>query len=238
MSTSQALLAIRSLSLRYGAASALDRVDIEVGAGEAVALIGANGAGKSSLLKAVMGLVKPMAGEIVFDGRALASMPASARARRGIGYAPEGRRIFPAMSVRDNLAVACRDGPRARAERIESVYALFPQLEEKDRAPGWQLSGGQQQMLAIGRALMGAPRLLVLDEPSLGLSPILIDELFARIDGLAKGGTALLIAEQNAGHALAVAGRAYVLRLGRVVQSGTSAELASGDDLARALLGG
>ncbi|WP_042704763.1 ABC transporter ATP-binding protein [Azospirillum sp. B506] len=217
-----ALLSIRGLSAGYGGADALDDVSLDLAAGETVALLGANGAGKSTLLKALIGLV-PARGELRLDGADLGGLATEARVRRGIGYVPEGRRVFPGMSVRDNLEVAGRSAARDRAQDVERVFALFPDLAFKSRESAWRLSGGQQQMLSLGRALMGRPRLLLLDEPSLGLSPKLADELFAAVRNIAETGTAVLLAEQSAARALTVAPRAVLLRLGRVVGDGLAA---------------
>jgi branched-chain amino acid transport system ATP-binding protein len=219
-----ALLSIRGLSAGYGGASALDDVSLSLVAGETVALLGANGAGKSTLLKALLGLV-PARGELRFDGADLGGLATEARVRRGIGYVPEGRRVFPGMSVRDNLEVAGLPATRDRAQDVERVFALFPDLALKSGESAWRLSGGQQQMLSLGRALMGRPRLLLLDEPSLGLSPRLADEVFAAVRRIAATGTAVLLAEQSAARALAVAPRAVLLRVGRVVGDGPVATL-------------
>jgi len=232
-----ALLQVTGLTARYGQITALEAATIEVRAGEAVALVGANGAGKTTLMKSVMGFVAPAAGAIDYDGRPLAGVAVSARARLGLGYSPEGRRVFPGMTVRENLEVASRAGRAATRGRLDEVYAMFPALAEKAAALGWQLSGGQQQMLAIGRALMTAPRLLLLDEPSLGLSPILTTEVLGRVRAIVARGTAVLLAEQNVAMALAVADRAYVLQVGRVVESGPAAELRQNPRIREAFLG-
>ena len=219
-----ALLSVRGLTAGYGGATALDGVSLTGAAGETVALLGANGAGKSTLLKALLGLV-PARGELSFDGADLGPLATEARVRRGIGYVPEGRRVFPGMSVRDNLEVAGLSAARDRAQDVERVFALFPDLAAKSRDSAWRLSGGQQQMLSLGRALMGRPRLLLLDEPSLGLSPKLADEVFAAVGRIAAAGTAVLLAEQSAARALKVAPRAILLRLGHVVGDGPVASL-------------
>ena len=233
----RALLQVKGLTARYGQITALEAATIEVRAGEAVALVGANGAGKTTLMKSVMGFVAPAAGAIDYDGRPLAGVAVSARARLGLGYSPEGRRVFPGMTVRENLEVASRAGRAATRARLDEVYAMFPALVQKAAALGWQLSGGQQQMLAIGRALMTAPRLLLLDEPSLGLSPILTAEVLGRVRAIVARGTAVLLAEQNVAMALAVADRAYVLQVGRVVESGPGAELRQNPRIRDAFLG-
>ena len=232
-----ALLRLNAVTARYGQITALESATIEVRAGEAVALVGANGAGKTTLMKSVMGFVAPAAGGIDYDGRPLAGVAVSARARMGLGYSPEGRRVFPGMTVRENLEVASRAARAATRARLDEVYAMFPALAEKAGALGWQLSGGQQQMLAIGRALMTAPRLLLLDEPSLGLSPILTAEVLGRVRAIVARGTAVLLAEQNVAKALEVADRAYVLQVGRVVESGPAAELRQNPRIREAFLG-
>ncbi len=232
-----ALLEADGLTARYGQITALDAVTLEVRAGEAVALVGANGAGKTTLMKAVMGFVAPAAGALRYAGRPLGGVSVAARARLGLGYSPEGRRVFPGMSVRENLEVASRADRAATRGRLDDVFALFPALAAKHGALGWQLSGGQQQMLAIGRALMTGPRLLLLDEPSLGLSPILTAEVLGRVRAIVGRGTAVLLAEQNVAKALEVADRAYVLQVGRVVDSGPAAELRQNPRIREAFLG-
>lgn len=214
-----ALLAVRDLVVGHGPLIALHGVSLEVAPGEIVALVGGNGAGKTTLLKAVMGLVAAQSGDILVDGETIDPLPPWARARRGLGYCPEGRRVFPGLTVEENLDVVAH--PDAR---VDSVYKLFPALALRRNALGWQLSGGEQQMLAVGRALMAMPRLLLLDEPSLGLSPRLSGELLTRLRAIAAQGTAVLLAEQNATPALTIADRAYVLALGRLVDHGPAAE--------------
>jgi branched-chain amino acid transport system ATP-binding protein len=232
------LLSVEALEVRYGAVPALRGVDIVVGANQAVALLGANGAGKSTLMKAIIGLQHPTAGRILFDGQPLDALRADRRARLGIGYCPEGRRTFPGLTVRENLAVACWGSSLVREQRIAAMFDLFPALGERQATLAWQLSGGQQQMLAIGRSLMDAPRLVLLDEPSLGLSPRLTDEVLGRIPKIVAGGTAVLLAEQNVAKALGVCSRAVVLKLGRVAAAGRAADLAASDDIRAAFLGG
>jgi len=227
------LLRIDGLTARYGQITALEGVSLEVHAGEAVALLGANGAGKSTLLKAVMGFVPAARGSIEFNGQTLAGVSVAGRSRLGLGYSPEGRRVFPGMTVRENLEVAKRS-----EASLDEVFDLFPALKEKERALGWQLSGGQQQMLAIGRALMTRPRLLLLDEPSLGLSPILTREVLERVRAIVARGTAVLLAEQNVAKALDVSSRAYVLQVGRVTESGAAAALGDNPRIREAFLGG
>jgi len=234
---SGALLEIEGLGVRHGGVPALAGIELALAPGEAVALLGANGAGKSTLLRAVIGLVAASEGAIRFDGADITRLSPEKRARAGIGYVPEGRRVFPGMSVRDNLLVACRAEAAERARRVEAAFQLFPDLAERPGRRAWQLSGGQQQMLAVARALMSAPRLLLLDEPSLGLAPALVAGLFGRLREIAAGGTAILLAEQNAAAALAFASRGIALQLGRVVASGEAAILKSAPALSEAFLG-
>ncbi|WP_448190666.1 ABC transporter ATP-binding protein [Azospirillum sp. sgz301742] len=229
------LLRIDALSAGYGGSTALHGVTLTLAPGEAVALLGANGAGKSTLLKAVLGLV-PSTGRVTFDGVDLTGLPPERRVRLGLGYVPEGRRVFPGMSVRDNLEVASFAPAAPRRAALERVFTLFPQLRAKSAERAWRLSGGQQQMLAIGRALMGAPRLLLLDEPSLGLSPKLAGDMFAAVRAIAEAGTAILIAEQSTARALAVGRRAVLLRLGSVLFEGPADTLPP-DALRAAFLG-
>ena len=232
------VLEVSGLAVRHGAVPAVDGVDLTVGAGETVALLGANGAGKSTLLAAIAGLTRASAGAIRLDGRPVTGRAAEVRARLGVGYVPEGRRVFPGMTVADNLEVAAR-APRAeRRRRLAAVAALFPSLAEHAARRAWTLSGGQQQMLAIGRALMGSPRVLLLDEPSLGLAPVLTAELFAKLREIADGGTAILLAEQNAARALDICQRGYVMRGGRVALAGDAAALRRGAHLETAFFGG
>ena len=203
----------------------MDAVSLTIAPGEVLALLGSNGAGKSSLMRAIIGLEPAAAGRILLDGADITALPPERRARMGLGYVPEGRRVFPGMSVRDNLEVASFAPKAARSGLIERVFTLFPQLQTKSRDRAWQLSGGQQQMLAIGRALMGEPRLLLLDEPSMGLSPRLTSEVMATVRAIAAGGTAVLLAEQAARRALQAADRGLWLHLGRVADTGDATDL-------------
>jgi len=229
-------LAIVHLAAGYGAITALHDISLTIEAGEAVALVGANGAGKSTLMKCIMGLAAVRSGRLDFDGADLLRRRVAQRAGLGIGYAPEGRRIFPGLTVHENLLVASRDRDGGRAKAAE-IYGIFPPLREKRDALGWSLSGGQQQMLAIGRALMPSPRLLLLDEPSLGLSPVLATEVLDRVGRIAAAGTAVLLAEQNVHKALTVSHRAYVIRLGRIVAEGAAHEMRDDESLRQAFLG-
>jgi branched-chain amino acid transport system ATP-binding protein len=232
------LLRVESLSVAYGAIVALRGVDFEVGSGEIAALIGSNGAGKSTLLRAVSGLLRPRSGAIWFDGTDITSERADRRVARGISQVPEGRRIFANLTVRENLQM----GAYLRDARDSSAYdralALFPRLSERLGQSAGTLSGGEQQMLAIGRALMAQPRLLLLDEPSLGLAPLLVQQIFSIIAEINAQGTTVVLVEQNARQALRVAQRAYVLETGAVTLSGAAADLARDERVRRAYLGG
>jgi branched-chain amino acid transport system ATP-binding protein len=232
------LLQVEALTVDYGPVRALTEVSLAVHAGEAVALVGANGAGKSTLFRAIVGQLAARGGRIVLGGRPLAAMRTEARVRLGLGYSPEGRRVFPGLSVRENLEVAVLGGTSDRQRLVEKAFALFPVLRDRQASPGWQLSGGQQQMLAIARALMGEPKLLLLDEPSLGLSPKLADEVLRQVRRITEDGTAVLLAEQNVSRALQCCDRAYVLEVGRIVLSGPSASLRESEAVRKAYLGG
>ncbi|MBT5416114.1 MAG: ABC transporter ATP-binding protein [Rhodospirillaceae bacterium] len=229
-------LRIDGLRVARGGAIVLDGIAFEAGAGEILALLGVNGAGKSSLIRAIAGL-EPAPGNIFLDGEDIAALSPEKRHRHGIGLVPEGRRVFPGMSVRENLEVAATDGRAARQRQIDAVFALFPDLAAKTGEAAWRLSGGQQQMLALGRALAGSPRLLLLDEPSLGLAPRLVEALLDEVRRIAADGVTILLAEQNAPAALAVADRAIVLRGGGIADSGPAGAFADPMRLRRALLG-
>jgi branched-chain amino acid transport system ATP-binding protein len=232
------ILETRDLGVRYGQITAVTGLTIRVEAGEAVALVGANGAGKTTLIKSVIGLLRLSQGELLFDGQDVRSLTAHLRARLGIGYSPEGRRVFPGLSVRENLEIASFARAPETRRLIEQMYEFFPALAQKESALGWTLSGGQQQMLAVCRALMSQPRLLLLDEPSLGLSPKLTDEVLWRIPDIAKAGTAVILAEQNLTKALEVTSRAYVMRVGSIVLEGLSSELRTNPSVRDSFLGG
>jgi branched-chain amino acid transport system ATP-binding protein len=221
------LLEIDNITLLYGRIQALHGISLTVNEGEIVALIGANGAGKSTTMRAVSGLRPIAAGRIRFAGEDITKLRADLRTVRGISQAPEGRGIFPGMSVLDNLEMGAytrRDAAGIRAD-LDRVYGLFPRLKERARQAGGTLSGGEQQMLTIGRALMSRPKLMLLDEPSMGLAPMLIQQIFSIITEINQQGTTILLVEQNAQQALSRAHRAYVLETGRIVKSGTGAEL-------------
>lgn len=214
------LLEIIGLSAGYDGAPALDGVNLRVAAGEVVGLVGVNGAGKSTLLRTVIGLHRQTAGEIRLNGAVISDTPAHGRARAGIGYVPEGRRVFPGLSVKENLEVAGADDAAARRRDIDKAFALFPQLAEKQKEAAWRLSGGQQQMLAVARALMTRPRLLLLDEPTLGLAPTAAAEVAAKIAEAATDGVGALIAEQSVARLPAAALRVAAAARGRVIFDG------------------
>jgi len=235
------MLRCEGLSVSYGAVQALVDVNLNVERGECVALLGANGAGKTTLLRAISGLVKPRAGSVSMGDEDLGRCAPEARVRRGLAHAPERRRIFPGLSVVENLTVATagwRGFRESIAADLERVFALFPRLKERHTQLGWSLSGGEQQMLAIGRALMSRPRVLLLDEPSLGLAPLLSEEVYEQLARINDGmGLTMLIVEQNTAMALSVASRAYVLEHGSVVLAGTAAELLDHPRVQEAYLG-
>jgi branched-chain amino acid transport system ATP-binding protein len=232
------LLEVRELRAGYGAIEILRGVDIAVGAGEIVALLGSNGAGKSTLNNNVCGLYRPFGGTIRFDGSDITGSAPMRIVESGLIQVPEGRRVFPNLSVRENLELGSyRRGKPDRARNLEKVVAIFPRLKERWTQAAGTLSGGEQQMLAIGRGLMGEPRLLILDEPSLGLSPLLVEEMFALIGRLNADGLAILLVEQNVVQSLAIAHRAYVLENGRMALSGSANELAQHPDLRKSYLG-
>ncbi|HVV93626.1 MAG TPA: ABC transporter ATP-binding protein [Hyphomicrobiales bacterium] len=236
----QPLLAVEGVEAYYGAIAALRGVDLDVREGEIVALIGANGAGKSTLMMTILGNPRARAGRIVFDGRDIAALPTHAIARLGIAQAPEGRRIFPRMSVMENLQLGATGAdPAGFATTLEEVLALFPRLKERLAQRGGTLSGGEQQMLAIARALMSRPRLLMLDEPSLGLAPLIVKQIFAAIAELnRRDGLTVFLVEQNAYHALRLAHRGYVLVNGAIQMSGTGRELLASPEVRAAYLEG
>ena len=232
------MLKINGLTSRYGRIQALHGIDLGVAEGELVALVGANGAGKTTLLRALSGVQPVSAGRVSFEGTDITALSADKRVRQGIVQVPEGRQVFAPLAVEDNLRLGAYARGRAEAGRtMERVYAMFPVLAEKRRQPAGNLSGGQQQMLAIGRALMALPRLLLLDEPSMGLAPKLVEEIFACVRALKAAATTIFLVDQNARAALSVADRAYVLETGRVVLSGSGAELLGNERVRAAYLG-
>jgi branched-chain amino acid transport system ATP-binding protein len=232
------LLAVRGLVAGYGETPVLRGLDLEAASGEIVAVLGSNGVGKTTLNKTLSGVLRASAGEIVFDGRRIDRLAAPEIVAAGLIHVPEGRRIFPDLNVRENLELGSyrRAKPR-RAANLEKVFALFPRLRERVRQAAGTLSGGEQQMLAIGRGLMGEPRLLILDEPSLGLSPLLVEELFALIGRLREEGLTILLVEQNVVQSLGIASRAYVLANGRITLSGRADDLADNPQLEKTYLG-
>ena len=232
-------LRVENIHVYYGAIHAIRGVTFTVNEGEVVTLIGANGAGKSTILKTVSGLLRPKSGTISFDGTDITQIPPHKLVPMGLAHVPEGRRIFQQMTVEENLEMGAFTQPKGGiAMDLEKVFALFPRLKERRRQIAGTLSGGEQQMLAMGRALMSHPKLLMLDEPSMGLAPILVEQIFDIIREFHAAGTTILLVEQNAGKALAVADRAYVLEQGRITLSGTGADLAASDAVKKAYLGG
>ena len=233
------ILRVENLTVNYGAIQALQGISFHVDEGEIVTLIGANGAGKSTTLKTISGLLHPTAGDIRYEGESIAGRPADAIVKMGVVQVPEGRNIFAPLTVRENLEV----GAYTRADRdeiaasMERVFASFPRLRERLTQLGGTLSGGEQQMLAMGRGLMAQPKLLLLDEPSMGLAPILVEEIFDIIDEINDAGVSILLVEQNAAMALSVADRAYVLETGRVVLEGPAKEVLANPDVQKAYLG-
>jgi branched-chain amino acid transport system ATP-binding protein len=232
------LLSLRRLSCRYGAVQALSDVHLKVDAGEIVTLIGANGAGKSTLLKAIVSRIRPESGEILFEGKSLLHKPTHRIAALGVALVPEGRAMFGNLTVHDNLEMGGYLRSKAEnREGLESVFTLFPRLKERIQQFAGTLSGGEQQMLAIGRALMARPRLLLLDEPSLGIAPILVKSIYEAIDAINLQGVTILVVEQNAHLALKHSHRAYVLETGRIMMEGLSSNLAKDPKVKEAYLG-
>jgi branched-chain amino acid transport system ATP-binding protein len=233
-----ALLEVDDIRARYGSIEALKGVSLKVEEGEVVTLIGSNGAGKSTTLRSISGLTPAFAGKIEFAGEDITHVPAHEIVGRGIALAPEGRHCFPRMSVRENLDLGAhrRRGPEI-AEDLERVFALFPRLAEREKQKAGTMSGGEQQMLAIGRALMARPRLLMLDEPSMGIAPILVQRIYETIGEINKSGVTILLVEQNANYALDISRRGYVLETGQVVLANTSDSLRSDPEVQKAYLG-
>ena len=233
------MLSVYNINVWYGAIHAIKGISFDVNDGEIVALIGANGAGKSTTLKTLSGLLRSRTGSITFMGEDLMHMPAERIVEHGLVHVPEGRRIFQQMTVEENLDMGAYSQPRDTiAANLERVYAQFPRLKERRRQIAGTLSGGEQQMLAMGRGLMANPKLLMLDEPSMGLAPILVEQIFEIIKSLHEAGTTILLVNRNAQMALSVATRAYVLETGKVTLSGTGDELLHNDDVRKAYLGG
>ena len=237
-----ALLELKNVESFYGNVQALKGVSLHVNQGEIVTLLGANGAGKSTTLRSISGLVSVTRGEVLFDGQSVLNIPAEKIVARGIAHVPEGRRIFPGLTVKENIMIgSSARGNLSRAQlesEVEEMFEIFPPLERLSSALGWSLSGGEQQMLAVARGLMSKPKLLLLDEPSLGLAPIIVQQLFATIRKIRERGMTILLVEQNANMALSVADRGYVLVTGNLTVEGTPEQLLNNDEVRSAYLGG
>jgi len=232
------MLKIEDMHVYYGAIHAVKGVSFEVGEGEIVALIGANGAGKSTILKTISGLMHPRSGSITFLDKNIAHAEAHKLVHQGLAHVPEGRRIFLQMSVQENLEMGAFTQKDVSKEELDKIFQLFPRLKERRKQVAGTLSGGEQQMLAMSRALMSKPKLMMLDEPSMGLAPILVDQIFTIIKELHAAGTTILLVEQNASKALEIADRAYVLETGKITLSGTGSELVHSAEVQKAYLGG
>ena len=234
-----ALLEVKDLVVSYGAIKAVQGISFEVNAGELVTLIGANGAGKSTIMKAISGLVKPQSGSITFDGKPIHTLPSHKIVQMRLCQVPEGRQIFPKMSVQENLDMGAytMDGTNY-AEDLENAFQMFPVLRDRRRQMAGTLSGGEQQMLAVARAMMGHPRLLMLDEPSLGLAPLVVQDIFEMLKRIRSAGTTILLVEQNARMALGISDRGYVMETGRLVLSGGGSELLNNERVVEFFLGG
>ena len=234
------MLKVENLSVHYGMIQAVRDVSFEVNEGEGVSVIGANGAGKTTILRTLSGLVRPSAGKIQFLGKEIQKLPAQKIVAGGLSQVPEGRHVFPGLTVMENLEMGAflKKNREENQANLKKVFSRFPRLEERKNQDAATLSGGEQQMLAMGRALMSTPKLLLLDEPSMGLAPIFIQEIFDIIQDIQKQGTTVLLIEQNANKALAISDRGYVLETGEIVLSGTGKELAASDEVRKAYLGG
>lgn len=235
-----ALLEVKDLQVFYGVIQAIKGISFEVNQGEIVTLIGANGAGKTTTMQSIMGLIKPRGGSVVYDGKEITGMPTHKIVGMGMTQVPEGRRVFSELTVYENLLMgAYTEKDRSKIkEDIEEIYTIFPRLGERKSQVAGTLSGGEQQMLAMGRAIMSHPKLLMLDEPSMGLSPALVDQVFEIIKHFHKTGTTILLVEQNANKSLAISDRAYVLENGRITVTGTGSELMASEEIRKAYLGG
>ena len=235
-----ALLEVKDLQVYYGVIQALKGISFEVNEGEIVTLIGANGAGKTTTMQSIMGLIHPKAGEVIYDGQNIVGIPTNKIVQLGMTQVPEGRRVFSELTVYENLLMGAyinKDRSKVKSD-IDEVYQLFPRLCERKNQLAGMLSGGEQQMLAMGRALMSHPKLMMLDEPSMGLAPILVSQVFDMIKHLNETGTTILLVEQNAEKALSIADRAYVMEIGEITLSGTGKELAESEKVKEAYLGG
>ena len=235
-----ALLELENVHVYYGNIHALKGISIQVEEGEVVAMLGANGAGKTTTLRTISGLLRPREGSVRLRGEPIDTMPPHIIVYKGVGHAPEGRRIFARLTVEENLAMGAyaRNDPQGIREDLDRVFALFPRLKERISQVAGTLSGGEQQMLAIGRALMARPRILLLDEPSMGLAPVLVEQIFETLKTINTQGTTILLVEQNAYMALTIANRGYVLQTGEIALSGKAAELQANEEVRRAYLGG
>ena len=234
-----AMLEVKNLEVYYGVIQAIKGISFEVNEGEVIALIGANGAGKTTTLQTITGMLQPKAGEIIFEGKDISKIPGHKIVSMGMAHVPEGRRVFAELSVYENLKLGAytRKDKKEIEETLARVYKSFPRLEERKNQLAGTLSGGEQQMLAMGRALMSKPKIILMDEPSMGLSPILVEEIFHIIREISAGGTTVLLVEQNAKKALAIADRAYVLETGKIVLSGDAKVMMIKDSIKKAYLG-
>ena len=234
-----AMLEVKNLKVHYGVIQAIKGISFEVNEGEVIALIGANGAGKTTTLQTITGMLKPSEGEILFEGQDIVKVPGHKIVSMGMAHVPEGRRVFAELSVYENLKLGAytRKDKNEIAESLAKVYKSFPRLEERKNQLAGTLSGGEQQMLAMGRALMSKPKIILMDEPSMGLSPIFVEEIFHIIREISASGTTVLLVEQNAKKALAIANRAYVLETGNIVLSGDAKEMMTNDSIKKAYLG-
>lgn len=234
-----AMLEVKDIEVYYGVIQAIKGISFEVNEGEVIALIGANGAGKTTTLHTITGLLSPKKGSVIFEGKDITKVPAHKIVSLGMAHVPEGRRVFAELSVYENLKMGAytRKDKAEIGETLQMVYKRFPRLEERKSQLAGTLSGGEQQMLAMGRALMSRPKIIVMDEPSMGLSPILVNEIFDIIKEVSAGGTTVLLVEQNAKKALSIADRAYVLETGKIVLEGNAAELMNDDSIKKAYLG-
>lgn len=234
-----AMLEVKDLEVYYGVIQAIKGVSFQVNQGEVIALIGANGAGKTTILHTITGLLSPKRGSVMFEGKEITKVPAHKIVSMGMAHVPEGRRVFAELSVYENLKMGAytRKDKKEIEESLANVYKRFPRLEERKNQMAGTLSGGEQQMLAMGRALMSKPKIILMDEPSMGLSPIMVNEIFDIIRAVSEGGTTVLLVEQNAKKALGIADRAYVLETGKIVLEGKSEELLENDSIKKAYLG-
>ena len=234
-----AMLEIKDLEVYYGMIQAIKGISFEVNEGEVIALIGANGAGKTTILHTISGLIAPKKGSIIFEGQEITKIPAHKIVENGLAQVPEGRRVFPSLTVLENLKLGAytRKDKKESEDTLKMVYERFPRLEERKNQPAGTLSGGEQQMLAMGRALMSKPRIILMDEPSMGLSPIFVNEIFDIIQKVSASGTTVLLVEQNAKKALSIADRGYVLETGKIVKEGKASDLLNDEAVKKAYLG-